>query len=195
MQAACQWRPHLSGRAAFPRLARQMVSCAVTDIAGCDLESGHLVEERRRVAYTPSIHADSASGRNRLRPAKHFTRTFSQPPAHNTRTHTHRQTYAGACRRARDARARGARERFARTGGHHVAEFLAGHRRHRSRSDHDVPRTRCFRAASEGELEPPNSPGRNVAHGIRFLRGQAPGGSPLNAACEKSFSKNPRIHF
>jgi hypothetical protein len=160
MQAACQWRAHLSGRAASPRLARQMVSSAVMTLPAATWRvdtSWRSVAGRpsEQPPDTPSIHADSASGRNGLRPAKHFTRTFSPPPAHDTRTHTHRQTYAGACIRARDARARGARdrfararrhhvaeflsrargERFARAGRHHVAEFLAGHRRHRTAAE------------------------------------------------------------
>ena len=112
------------------------------DIAGCDLMSGDLVEELdadqlRRAARWPAVrHAEHPRGqatrqRNRRGPANlytRYTRTFPPPPAHasNTRTRTYRQTYAGACTRARDAGARSARKRFARTGGHHVAELQVG---------------------------------------------------------------------
>jgi hypothetical protein len=101
-----------------------MVSCTVTDIAGCDLESGHLVEERRRVAYTPSIHADSASGRNRLRPAKHFTVfTVSHARFHRRRHITHARTLTDRLTRAH-AHARETRAHAVRVSVSHAREDI-----------------------------------------------------------------------
>ncbi len=66
-------------------------------------------------------------------------RSTSHARFHSRRHITHARTLTDRLTRAyahaRETRARGARERFARTGGHHVAEFLTGHRRHRTAAE------------------------------------------------------------